>query len=64
MNKTVRRKWLDSHETVSRDPGAVQYCTSESEAKRMREYLDARRRASGLELYPEKTRVVYCKDSN
>ena len=30
----------------------------------MREYLDARLRDCGLELHPEKTRVVYCKDSN
>jgi len=28
----------------------------------MREHLDARLREVGLELHPEKTRVVYCKD--
>ena len=30
----------------------------------MREHLSARLRECGLELHPEKTRVVYCKDSN
>ena len=37
--------------------------TSEGEAKRRREHLEARLRDCGLELHPAKTRVVYCKDS-
>ena len=30
----------------------------------MREYLDSRLKDVGLELHPDKTRIVYCKDSN
>ena len=40
----------------------ILHCRSEAEAKAMREHLDARLREVGLELHPEKTRVVYCKD--
>jgi RNA-directed DNA polymerase len=42
----------------------ILHCTSEEEANLMRKHLDARLREVGLELHPEKTRVVYCKDSN
>ena len=41
----------------------VLHCTSEDEANEMRKHLDARLREVGLELHPEKTRVVYCKDA-
>ena len=42
----------------------ILHCKTEAEANRMREHLAARLRECGLELHPEKTRVVYCKDSN
>ena len=41
----------------------ILHCESGAEAVRMREHLDARLRAVRLELHPDKTRVVYCKDS-
>ncbi len=41
----------------------ILHCRSEGEAKMLRERLDARLRDCGLELHPDKTRVVYCKDS-
>ncbi len=41
----------------------ILHCKSEAEAHSMREQLDERLRDCGLELHPEKTRVVYCKDS-
>ena len=44
------------------DDGIV-HCKSKAEANRLREQLHARLRDCGLELHPEKTRVVYCKDS-
>ena len=64
----VLDRWLVTHHPSIAfrryaDDGIL-HCTSEGEAKRMREYLDARLRECGLELHPEKTRVVYCKDSN
>lgn len=60
--------WLATHHpTVPfcryADDGIV-HCQSEAEAILMHEHLDARLRQVGLELHPEKTRVVYCKDSN
>lgn len=42
----------------------ILHCQSEQEAIEMREHLSARLRECGLELHPEKTRIVYCKDSN
>ena len=41
----------------------ILHCNSEAQAVWMREQLAARLRDCGLEMHPEKTRVVYCKDS-
>lgn len=41
----------------------ILHCVSEVEAIHMRKHLDARLYNVGLELHPDKTRVVYCKDS-
>lgn len=41
----------------------ILHCRSRAEAEAMREHLAARLSTVGLELHPEKTRVVYCKDS-
>ena len=41
----------------------ILHCRTEVEANHMRGELDARLRACGLEMHPEKTRIVYCKDS-
>jgi len=41
----------------------ILHCRSEAEANWLREQLATRLRDCGLEMHPEKTRVVYCKDS-
>jgi RNA-directed DNA polymerase len=41
----------------------ILHCRSEVEANLLCEQLAARLRDCGLEMHPEKTRVVYCKDS-
>ena len=41
----------------------ILHCRSEAEANQLREQLAARLRDCGLEIHPEKTRIVYCKDS-
>ena len=41
----------------------ILHCRSEAEALAMRQVLGDRLRSCGLELHPEKTRIVYCKDS-
>jgi RNA-directed DNA polymerase len=41
---------------------AVIHCRTEAEAKSLMESLSRRLEACGLELHPDKTKVVYCKD--
>lgn len=43
---------------------AIIHCRSKRQAEEVREHLQTRMEACGLELHPEKTHVVYCKDSN
>jgi RNA-directed DNA polymerase len=43
---------------------AVVHCQSEQMAQRVKQRLAERFAACGLELHPDKTRVVYCRDSN
>jgi RNA-directed DNA polymerase len=43
---------------------AVIHCVSERQARVVREAVARRLVEVGLELHPEKTRIVYCKDSN
>lgn len=43
---------------------AVIHCKSEIEAKEIKESLDLRMKQCKLELHPEKTRIVYCKDED
>ena len=45
------------------DDGIV-HCRTESEARMLKKALEERFNACKLELHPEKTRVVYCKNSN
>ncbi|MBE0617801.1 MAG: group II intron reverse transcriptase/maturase [Proteobacteria bacterium] len=42
---------------------AICHCTSRRGAERLKEELEERFWACGLVLHPEKTRIVYCKDS-
>src|SRR5262249_54201566 len=43
------------------DDGVV-HCVSESQAHRVRAAIANRMREVGLQLHPDKTRIVYCKD--
>jgi RNA-directed DNA polymerase len=45
------------------DDGVV-HCRTEEEALRMKEVLEARFKECHLELHPEKTGVIYCKDED
>ena len=45
------------------DDGII-HCNSQKQAERMREHLASRLKDCGLELHPDKTGIVYCKDSN
>lgn len=41
----------------------ILHCRTEAEALQMRTHLEQRLAEIGLEMHPDKTRVVYCKDS-
>ena len=43
---------------------AVAHCRSESEAKALLAAIDGRLKECKLEMHPEKSGVVYCKDGN
>ncbi|MCX5309396.1 group II intron reverse transcriptase/maturase [Streptomyces sp. NBC_00154] len=43
---------------------AVIHCGSEGQARRVRDALEQRLAQVGLELHPDKTRIVYCKDAD
>ena len=43
---------------------AVIHCVSERQARQVRDAVARRLADVGLELHPDKTRIVYCKDSN
>jgi len=43
---------------------AVCHCQSQAQAERLKEKLSARMWDVGLELHPEKTKIVYCKDDD
>lgn len=42
----------------------IVHCHSEAQAQAMRQAIEERLRECQLELHPEKTKIVYCKDSN
>jgi len=43
---------------------AIVHCESRAQAEMVLEAIRCRLRECGLELHPEKTRIVYCKDRN
>jgi len=43
---------------------AIVHCRTEAEAQELWAAIAARLRECGLELHPEKTKIVYCKDAN
>jgi len=43
---------------------AIIHCESEAEAHEIREAVERRLQECGLELHPEKTHIVYCKDDD
>jgi len=42
----------------------VAHCDSEDQARALRDSIADRLGALGLELHPEKTKVVFCQDAN
>jgi RNA-directed DNA polymerase len=42
---------------------AVVHCVTERQARQVQEALTERLAGLGLQLHPDKTKIVYCKDS-
>jgi len=59
-------KWLEqTHPTVSYvryADDAILHCRNKAQAEKVLETLKERMQRCGLELHPEKTKLVYCKD--
>ena len=61
-------RWLAAHypqvpfERYADD--VIAHCRTEKEAQEMRKAIAARLQSCGLELHPEKTKIVYCKDDS
>ena len=43
---------------------AVVHCQTHKEAEKLHHRLEERMKECGLELHPDKTRIVYCKDDD
>lgn len=61
-------RWLAAHyPQVSFERYAddvIAHCRTERQAQEMRKAIAARLQSCGLELHPEKTKIVYCKDDS
>jgi RNA-directed DNA polymerase len=61
-------KWMErEHPSIPFERYAddsVCHCKSEAQAKRLKQLLEVRMKEVGLELHPEKTKIVYCKDDD
>jgi RNA-directed DNA polymerase len=61
-------RWLATHypqvpfERYADD--VIAHCRTERQAQEMRQAIAARLQSCGLELHPEKTKIVYCKDDS
>ena len=59
----MRRNWVHlPFERYADD--IIVHCRTEREAELVRTNVAARLKQCGLELHPEKTKLVYCKDAN
>lgn len=63
FDRWVRRNMASCPFARYADDGVV-HCVTLSQAQRAKKRIADRFSACGLELHPEKTRIVYCKDSN
>lgn len=63
FDKWLAREFPESPFERFADDGVV-HCRTEEEARRILKALDGRMKSCKLELHPEKTRIVYCKDKD
>jgi RNA-directed DNA polymerase len=63
FDKWMERKYPQNPFCRYADDG-IAHCRTEAEARALLRALDARFKECSLELHPEKTRIVYCKDDD
>jgi group II intron reverse transcriptase/maturase len=63
FDRWMRREMPECRFARYADDGVV-HCRTERQAQWVRQRLAERFTACGLELHPDKTRIVYCRDSN
>lgn len=60
-------RWMEIHHSgqdfVRYADDIIVHCKTETEAEGLLEQIKERLKACGLEIHPEKTKIVYCKDS-
>ena len=59
MDEWLRIKYPDCPFERYADDGVI-HCKTEAQARELRKNLEERMKACGLELHPEKTKIVYC----
>src|SRR5205814_2556117 len=67
LHYTFDRWMARNHRDISFErfaDGALCHCVSESQAETLKEALEKRFAECGLQLHPEKTKIVYCKDDD
>jgi RNA-directed DNA polymerase len=63
MDVSLRKNYPDCPFERFADDNVV-HCRTQAAAVRVKEGLEARLKECGLEMHAEKTKIVYCKDSN
>ncbi len=63
FDRWMHREFPDVHFERYCDDGVV-HCKSEAQARLIRDAIARRLAQVGLELHPDKTRIVYCKDAD
>jgi len=63
FDKWMEKNYLNNPWVRYADDGLI-HCRSEEEAKQIMEALKSRMRECGLEIHPEKSKIVYCKSDN
>jgi RNA-directed DNA polymerase len=63
MDEWLKRKYPNCPFERFADDSVI-HCRTEAEAIQVKETLEARLKECGLEMHAEKTKIVYCKDSN
>ena len=57
---TTIKRWVIQYSPISQTTVAIIHCQTQKQAEFIKDKLDKRLQSAGLELHPEKTKIVYC----